>query len=134
MPDLITLPTRAASMAAHPAGKNSFPATPRTRKRSRFIVRYDAIITVVVASAVAFCLGMAAQWQVTQLAEKNSFSEVPWCTDALADSGSICHGEPVPPCPTEDSADCYWDASRGNGTGRSFVDIGGVTYYQEVTP
>lgn len=32
-------------------------------------------------------------------------------------------------CPTEDSTDCYWDASRGNGTGRSFVDIGGAVFY-----
>ncbi len=37
-------------------------------------------------------------------------------------------GDPLilPPCLTEDSANCYWDAkSRGNGRGRSFVDIGG---------
>jgi hypothetical protein len=118
-------------MAAHPAGKNSF----RARKRSTFIVRYDAIITVIVASAVAFVLGMACQWQVTQLAEKNSFGSTPWCTDAIADGGGTCHGEPVPPCAEEDSTDCYWDAaSRGNGIGRSFVDIAGKVYYQEVTP
>jgi hypothetical protein len=34
------------------------------------------------------------------------------------------------PCPTEDSHNCYWDASRmGNGTGTSFIDWNGVTYY-----
>jgi len=28
----------------------------------------------------------------------------------------------IPPCPTEDSDGCYWDAStRGNGLGKSFV-------------
>ena len=30
----------------------------------------------------------------------------------------------VPPCPTEDSANCYWNAQeRGNGTGQSFLAI-----------
>lgn len=33
-------------------------------------------------------------------------------------------------CPTEDSTDCYWDATaHGNGEGRSFIDLGGVPYY-----
>lgn len=36
------------------------------------------------------------------------------------------------PCPTEDSTNCYWDASvQGNGEGRSFVDIDGTLYYQD---
>lgn len=35
-------------------------------------------------------------------------------------------------CPTEDSDTCYWDGARmGNGTGRSFVRLSGVTYYAE---
>jgi hypothetical protein len=30
------------------------------------------------------------------------------------------------PCPTEDSANCYWDAqTRSNGKGDSFLDLGG---------
>lgn len=34
-----------------------------------------------------------------------------------------------PPCATEDSLNCVWDASTmGNGTGSSFVDIGGTAY------
>ena len=38
------------------------------------------------------------------------------------------------PCPTEDSANCYWDATvSGNGQGTSFVDIDGVAYYPEVS-
>jgi hypothetical protein len=38
----------------------------------------------------------------------------------------------IPPCPTEDSDDCYWDATQhGNGKGRSFVYIGGHTYFAE---
>ena len=33
-------------------------------------------------------------------------------------------------CEWEDSSDCYWNGSeRGNGQGRSFVDIGGLTIY-----
>lgn len=35
----------------------------------------------------------------------------------------------LPPCPTEDSDDCYWDAARmGNGQGTSFVSLQGITY------
>jgi hypothetical protein len=38
----------------------------------------------------------------------------------------------IPPCATEDSHDCYWDAATmGNGHGRSFVAIGGHVYYPE---
>jgi hypothetical protein len=34
------------------------------------------------------------------------------------------------PCKFEDSHNCYWDAkTRGNGRGRSFVDLAGVVYY-----
>lgn len=34
------------------------------------------------------------------------------------------------PCEQEDSRWCHWDATdRGNGQGRSFVDVGGVTIY-----
>lgn len=30
----------------------------------------------------------------------------------------------LPPCPTEDSSYCYWDASeRGNGLGRDFIAL-----------
>jgi len=35
----------------------------------------------------------------------------------------------LPPCQTEDSRNCHWQAeSRGNGQGASFVDIGGVMF------
>ena len=38
----------------------------------------------------------------------------------------------LPPCPTEDSSDCYWDAAKmGNGQGVSFVNINGVSYYAQ---
>lgn len=30
----------------------------------------------------------------------------------------------LPPCPTEDSTNCYWDAEhRGNGVGTSFIHL-----------
>lgn len=36
----------------------------------------------------------------------------------------------MPPCATEDSANCFWDASAaGNGIGTSFIDANGTAYY-----
>lgn len=36
----------------------------------------------------------------------------------------------MPPCATEDAANCAWNATeQGNGVGRSFVDLGGNAYY-----
>lgn len=39
----------------------------------------------------------------------------------------------IPPCPTEDSSNCYWVESeytgQGNGVGRWFIDIDGQVYY-----
>jgi hypothetical protein len=36
----------------------------------------------------------------------------------------------IPPCATEDAANCYWDAdSMGDGSGRSFITLSGVYYY-----
>lgn len=41
----------------------------------------------------------------------------------------------LPPCATEDSTDCLWDAdTRGNGEGTSFVDVDGETYTLVPTP
>lgn len=35
----------------------------------------------------------------------------------------------LPPCATEDSTNCVWDAeTQGNGQGTSFIDIDGTTY------
>lgn len=32
----------------------------------------------------------------------------------------------LPPCQTEDSSNCYWNAqTMGNGNGSSFIDLGG---------
>lgn len=39
----------------------------------------------------------------------------------------------LPPCVTEDSNDCYWDAAhRGTHHGWSFVNIRGTVFYQGV--
>jgi len=36
----------------------------------------------------------------------------------------------MPPCATEDSVNCHWDASAsGNGVGSSFIDVNGTAYY-----
>ena len=36
----------------------------------------------------------------------------------------------LPACASEDSSNCYWNASaRGNHQGVSFIDIGGRVYY-----
>lgn len=36
----------------------------------------------------------------------------------------------TPPCATEDSTNCYWDANvQGNGQGNSFIDVNGTAYY-----
>jgi hypothetical protein len=37
----------------------------------------------------------------------------------------------LPACITEDSDNCYWDASSTGGT--SFVTLNGVTYYPSMT-
>lgn len=47
-----------------------------------------------------------------------------------AATGGLSSATALPPCATEDSHDCYWNARvQGNGEGRSFVDIGGVVYF-----
>jgi hypothetical protein len=48
----------------------------------------------------------------------------------LALTAAALVGVSVPPCPAEDSSNCYWDAqARSNGAGRSFLDIGGTALY-----
>lgn len=38
----------------------------------------------------------------------------------------------LPPCLTEDSTNCFWDAAvQGNGSGESFIDINGTAHYIE---
>lgn len=49
-------------------------------------------------------------------------------------AGSVAYNSApahLPPCPTEDSSNCYFDAStRGDGVGRSFIDWHGTTYLE----
>ena len=41
----------------------------------------------------------------------------------------------LPPCPTEDSDNCIWDAAAwGNGQGTSFVQYAGKWYYLDPEP
>jgi hypothetical protein len=71
------------------------------------------IATLLGVSMVAFGFGMLAGQSVAQPAQV-----LPTYT--------------LPPCPTEDSDNCYWDAARmGNKQGTSFITLNGVTYYPE---
>lgn len=65
----------------------------RPRRRSHFLVRWDAVITCILALLVGVCIGMAVQWQVT--VANDPWHGVPWCTQELADNGGICHGDPA---------------------------------------
>lgn len=49
---------------------------------------------------------------------------------ALTAAASTAPVSALPACAHEDSDNCYWDAkTQGNGQGRSFVSLNGVTYY-----
>jgi hypothetical protein len=52
-----------------------------------------------------------------------------------APSAAVGAPIPLPPCHTEDSANCVWDAPHmGNHTGRSFVNVGGHIVYLDGKP
>jgi len=100
-------------------------SNPRRSTYVRIRIRWDRIAAAI---ALGIVLAALAWWWLSIATEVNEdpYAGVPRCTDAIADAGGICHGEPLPPCPTEDSHDCYWDArTMGNGEGRSFIDEGG---------
>jgi hypothetical protein len=44
---------------------------------------------------------------------------------------TIATEEPaIPVCSTEESTNCFWDATNsGNGSGQSFIDVDGTPYY-----
>jgi hypothetical protein len=70
----------------------------RTRQRSHFLVRWDAVITCILALVIGVCIGMAVQFHVDHA---DPWNGVPWCTDAMIDqmieTGDtvICHGDPA---------------------------------------
>jgi hypothetical protein len=68
-------------------------------------IRYDRIAASIAVGAVLGALGV---WAFT-----------------------IATDEPaIPACATEESTNCYWDATNfGNGSGQSFIDVNGVAYY-----
>jgi hypothetical protein len=48
----------------------------------------------------------------------------------LAEISHPPKGVKMPACEEEDSRNCYWNAATmGNGMGRSFVDVNGVTIF-----
>jgi hypothetical protein len=90
-------------------------------------------ITLTLAAG-ALAVGIAAGFAgaLSLAVHADPYGDTPRCTDLIADQGGICHGEPLPPCPTEDSSDCYWDAATmGNGQGRSFIDEHGTLTYTD---
>jgi hypothetical protein len=86
---------------------------------------------IAVAVTLVACIGLGYGTMST-LADTAESNVAPRCTDAIADAGGICQGEPLPACQTEDSDDCYWDAATmGNGEGRSFIVESGVVTYTD---
>ncbi len=56
-----------------------------------------------------------------------------WFFNTAADSYGLNQSTNLPPCVTEDSDNCFWDAARGNGEGLSFVIIDGIATYSDGT-
>ncbi|MFV0512539.1 MAG: hypothetical protein ACK5MY_02715 [Jhaorihella sp.] len=49
-----------------------------------------------------------------------------------AGAAAIGTGAYLPPCVTEDSSNCVWNAAeRGNATGASFIEYDGALYFRE---
>jgi hypothetical protein len=115
--------------------------------RHVIVIRWHAVLTMIAVLIIGMAIGMSIAGVIAPAViavSAPSVNEDPWngvppCTDAIADAGGICHGEPVSPgvlivpCVNEDSdGDCFWMAdTMGNGEGRSFVELAGVTYYAE---
>lgn len=96
-------------------------------------IRWDRIVG---ATAVGIVIGAFAWWGLSILSDQqgDAHGGLPRCTDTIADAGGSCWGEPLPPCPTEDSDDCYWDAAvRSDGRGSSFYIEDGVAHYEDGT-
>lgn len=59
----------------------------------------------------------------------SSFAEEPKSvTPVPSIESEFPNGFALDVCPTEDSSDCYWPGAS-DGSGRSFIDLGGVAYY-----
>ena len=89
-------------------------------------VTYAAIGTALVFAASA-CPDPAPAPAPTVAPASDSAAAIAVPADVLAKAGLT---DGVPPCATEDSDDCYWDApTMGNGHGRSFVVIDGHYFF-----
>jgi len=84
--------------------------------------RWSILLAVVGAASLALA--------VTQMG-RAPVESVPTALAAVA--GPSAPSEVViPPCASEDDANCFWDAAqRGNGVGTDFVDYEGQAYYPE---
>lgn len=95
------------------------PVTGQVKRRLRW--NFTALTVAIVALALGFGAGVAVSTTIHDNTALNH-GGLPRCTDAIADAGGACWGEPLAPCPTEDSVNCYWDASTmGNGRGTDFI-------------
>lgn len=98
----------------------------------RIVTTYNwrASTTVVISAAAGLAAGVIVATSLLAGAHAASVAE--------PSPTSVLHSEVVSsslaaalstPCPTEDSDDCYWDAStQGNGLGSSFVNVAGSIY------
>ena len=87
------------------------PAAPPTvGSGRRFRIRWDAVAGQLL---VGLMLAVLAIWAVSMIAEPDP-----------ADVTPAVVNEDLPPCETEDSTGCYWDAdTRGNGEGDDVVTL-----------
>lgn len=93
------------------------PKAPTTRQIANRNFGLGLLIGMLLTAAV--CGWFLA---LTDEASGAPYGGLPQCTDQIADAGGMCHGEPLPACPTEDSTGCYWDAeTMGNRQGHDVV-------------
>ena len=123
----------------HAAFQDSESAATRSlaRKAARAQRRRERLYPALTGVALIGIVGGLTWWGLWSWSDP-----IPECTDEIAVSGGICQGTPewvlsadvvehtpyIPVCQTEDSTNCYWDASRGNGEGLSFIDWDGERF------
>lgn len=94
LPPTPALPTRRPVRATNDAAPLRSDVHPRLR------LRYGAVFASMFAMLVGFLIGVLVGVSLVMGATADSSSKIdPWngvpvCTDAIADAGGVCHGEP----------------------------------------